>query len=219
MNKEDLKLCLKLVKYGYNYKEERNISIIFTIIGVIMLVGSLLVDADFSAASMWLLMGPVMYIKPIYSLSYSHMAGSSGKKRIFELIIPNFWTMVCIFIDFLIMISITGIVAAFSPEPVAVFARWLIWSSLMNSVLIVFMGVCNKLLWQSILAVVVGMITVMYAEIFWDEGFAGFTSLLPAAVISFFIIMGSAGLSCVLRTLLYKKPVVRGKIGKEMMGV
>lgn len=218
--KEDFKLCLKLIKYSYNYKDETITSILMFFMGILLFFVESIGDTLAIGPSLMLVAAPAMFIRALDSLSYSHMIASSKKRRFIELTFRNIWTIGGTIFGYMVWILLTyGILLKGSPEREAEIAGWIIWSCLLHSVMILFLGIYTKYYWQGVLFLVVVGMTFIFSSVLWDEGFASFTEFGPAAGTGFIITVAGAVLACVLRTLVYKKPVVRGKVGRQMLGI
>ncbi|MBQ9140928.1 MAG: hypothetical protein IJX63_03940 [Lachnospiraceae bacterium] len=218
--KEDFKLCFKLIKYSYNYKDETITSILFFVIGIILFLAGSIGDSVAIGPSLMIVMAPSMFVRALDSLSYSYMVCSSKKRKLLEQTFRNVWTIAGTAFGCMSWILLTyGILLLNSPEREAEIAGAMIWSSLLHIAMFLFMGVYTKYYWQGVAIMGVAAMAIILFSTIWDEGFAGFTQFGPAAVTGFIITMAGALLSCVLRVLVYKKPVVRGRVGKQMLGV
>lgn len=218
--KEDLKLCMKLLKYSYNQKDETFTGIVMFILGLILFLVDSIAATLAIGPSIFIVLAPPLFIKGIYSLPYSYMVCSSKKRRFMELTFPNIWTACSTFFGYTLWILMVRVfLLAGSPEREAEIARWIMWSALLYAVMLIFYGITTRFYWRGLIFIVVAALAVMFGEIFWDEGFSNVTEFWPAAVAGLMITMAGVLLSCVLRVLVYKKPVVRGRIGKQMLGL
>lgn len=219
--KEDFKLCLKLIKYSYNYKDETITSVVMFGLGVILVLAESIGDSFAIGPSLMLVMAPTMFVRALDSLSYSYMVCSSKKRKFLEQTFRNIWTIGSAFFGYVVWILMVRLlyVPDGSSEKEAEIAGWIIWSSLLHIVMFLFLGIYQKYYWQGTVFIGVAAMAIMICWTIWDEAFANFTEFGPAAVTGFLITMAGALLSCVLRVLVYKKPVVRGRIGKQMLGV
>ena len=71
--KEDLKLCMKLLKYSYNQKDETFTGIVMFILGLILFLVDSIAATLAIGPSIFIVLAPPLFIKGIYSLPYSYM--------------------------------------------------------------------------------------------------------------------------------------------------
>lgn len=218
--REDFKSCFRLMKYSCSYKDETITSIVMFVLGVILFLADCISPGLSIGPSLLVVLAPTLFIKSIFALPYSYMVCSSKKRKLLELTFSNIWTVCSILFGYMIWILlIIGFVLSWSPEREAEVARCMIWSCLLHVSMLLFSSISTRLYWQGIIFIAIAAMSIMLGEILWDEVFAGFTKFGPAAVTGFVITLAGALLSCVLRALVYKKPMVRGRIGKQMLGV
>lgn len=219
--KEDFKLCMKLIKYSYNYKDETISSIVMFGVGVFLVFVESIGDTLAIGPSLMLVMAPTMFVRALDSLSASYMVCASKKRKFLEQTFRNLWTIGSVVFGYVVWILMIRLlyVPDGSPEREAEIAGGIIWSCLLHFAMFLFLGIYQKYYWQGTVFMGVAAMAIIICWTIWDEAFANFTEFGPAAVTGFLITMAGALLSCVLRAYVYKKPVVRGRIGRQMLGV
>lgn len=219
----ELKKAFKLMKYTYHYqsKDEKYMPLILSVVGMLGLLGCIK-DAFFLTVASPMLVLSIAYVGSYYySLPYAHMVGASGLRKHLELMIPNVLMVAGSLWGYLLIMIVLTISAHFNPNMAMEYAKGLVETSFMTGILIVFYGVSNKHYWIGfvIVDILIFVYLVVVPTMLKDtDTFLGRPLDLHWGLIIYGLaLVVATTLSCLLRTLLYKKPGMRGRVGKQML--
>lgn len=220
---KDLGKALKLMKYTYHYqcKDEKYAPFIMLIIGLFALAGSVKDGFNLAVAAPPLVIS-VAYIGNFYScLTYSHLVGTSGKRRQFDLIIPNLFLIIGVIWSYLLITVMVLVSVHNNPEMSVEYGRSLLNASELGGLLIILFGISNKHYGIGVLVaacIILPMNIFMIIYVDKIDNLFGFPLNHKIGLLFLGLILVICTiLSCLLRMALYKVPIQRGKIGKKML--
>ncbi len=216
----EVKKACKLIKYAYNYKMNMGVGVVFTIFGLLFCVlGNMISSASHMQpamlSTMYVLLGPIMVVQLLYTLLFCEMVKSSPKNYTLEVTAPNVLATVIGIFGYIF--SIIGAVAGMtvSPELTEGYNTVILSSGLLIAIIMIYFGVCYKYFVLGTIGFSVGFLLVcsVVPAIVLEVGLPFQFTTLNSIFISAIIVAVGIVISCILRKLLYKKPLSKLSAG------
>ena len=216
----EMKKACKLIKYGFNLKMNVGFGIIFMIFGIIFsILGSMMSSANHMQpamfSTMYMFLGPLMIVQVLYTLLYSKMAKSSPRNYTLEVTAPNIFSTIIGIFTYLVSIIGAWIGMKVSPDLAEGYYSVIINSGMLLVIMILYFGVCYKYFVLGTIGFVIGFLVIYrgLSGYIFEYGLPFKLNFVNSSLISGVIVAVGIILSCILRKLLYKKPVSKLSAG------
>ena len=201
---EEVKKGLKLIKYGSGLKLNIAVAIGFLVLGSLMLcIGP---EGMFTGV-FYIIVGPSMLLQLECSLLYSAACASSGKRKLLEITLPDFFILITAIVGYVAMVGVTAFWSIKEPTEAEACMKMMLVSGFILMCMLIYFGVAYKYFVFSIIAFIAGLLVGMLGGNvvidFWKMEYR-FTNCALLCLV--FVTVGVI-LSCVLRRVLYRKPV------------
>ncbi len=219
MMNEMKKVC-KLIQYGYNFKVSVGCGIVFVMLGVVFsILGSKMSSAlhmqPAVLSTMYVFLGPLMALQVLYTLLFSEIVKSSPRNYTLEVLAPNLFATIMGVFSFIFSIISALIGMKVSPDLAENYYAVIMSSGIMLAGMILYFGVCYKYFVLGTIGFIVGFLVIyggLSAYIF-KYGVSFELTMVNSSLIGGGIVAAGIILSCVLRKLLYKKPISKYSAG------
>lgn len=218
---KELRRIFRLIKYGYGFKLTMVLSVVLTVLGLVFLgIGYGMPYGDnvqpALLCTLYIMLGPISFIQILYSLLFSNMVKASPKNYTLDILVPNRFIIITGSITYLLSFVGAWIGAKRTPALAESYVIVILGCGLFVAVLAVYFAIAYKYFVAGTIGFLVGFLGVYggIAALLLKKSLA-FTmtsaSLLGAAVAAVGIVV-----SCILRRLLYKKPVSKLASGASL---
>ena len=216
----EMKRVCKLITYGYNFKVNIGFGILFMLFGVLFSVfGSMMSSSNHMQpavlSTIYMFIGPIMVVQILYTLLFSKIAKSSPLNYTLEVTAPNFFaTLVGIF-SYLFSVVGALIGMKVSPDLTENYYAVIISSGILLAIMLLYFGVCYKYFVLGTIAFTVGFFVIYggLSAFIFKYGVSSELNFVNSCLISGILVAVGIILSCVLRKLLYKKPISKLSAG------
>lgn len=211
----EMKQGLRLIRYGYGFKLNLGIAvfflafgIFFSVVGVIgMFIGTEGVSIGVLVGFYYVMLAPTMLIQIQYTLLYSGMVTSSAKRRLLEIILPDFLTIVSGGLGYIFMVTVIVVVENIRPEQVQFWIDEMVVVGTLACIMLIYFGAAYKFFWTSGLMLVVGIVIGVVGGMIIAKLLSGYLNLLTASLLSLVFVVVGILISAFLRRLFYKKQI------------
>ncbi|MBQ9140929.1 MAG: hypothetical protein IJX63_03945 [Lachnospiraceae bacterium] len=213
---KDVKLGFKLLKYSYNFKTSMILTIIIFVLGLLLMM----IEPDtFVLFGLYSFIGVLIIVQMSTSLLYAQMFSASPKKKKLELTFSNAVTTAGAVIWYLFLTVLSQVFSYFRPQLRGEYNVALIVIGIFMMICIIYYGACYKYF------IVASIIFGITFGIVYSIGRTRLTIILMEQIgadfavsftIGLVIILISSGIACVMRRLLYKKPLSPNGMGANL---
>ena len=197
----DLKKCLKLCKYGYQFKTNIITGLFFLILGLLFLFLSSGFNVCLAAA--YLLLGPSILVQVTYCMLFSDLLASSSLHRVVDGAFPNIVGIIASLFAFGMIYAGLLVNPKLRTGSLGDSGNIVIGAGLVIAVVIIFCGVSFKFFVTGTAVFTLMFIGAMAGCGILTEG-PKTTDLLTGSIIGFLIVVAGNVLSCILRMAVYK---------------
>lgn len=200
----EIKKGLKLIRYGYGLKTNLSMGILFLIVGILMLG----CDGTYPMLGIiYILLAPTMLIQLESTLLYSGMTAASSKRRLLEIVLPEFLTIIIGVLGCVAVVGVGWFWADVRQESTDACMEIMLGSGLLVAILLIYFGSAYKYFIVSVILVVIAMIIGMGSGVVIVKLVGEKLNMLTVSMLCIaFIIIGIV-ISCCLRRVCYRKQI------------
>ena len=206
----DWKTGLKMLRYAYQLKLNLLLAILFVVIGIgCLCCGEKLIVLG----GTWLMLGLVYMMQPMFNLVFAGSVAASAKRKSLSLYAPDVMVVLAGVITYLVVAGI-GWIKGYESADSLQLKQYMLASFVMMFLLLIYMGVAYHIFIAGsiIFAILVGfgsLLSCIMIQVFS-------LGLGQIYVIGFVLIVAGIVLNCVVRRLLYRRPMSKLALGAAL---
>ena len=206
----DWKTGLKMLRYAYKFKLNLVISIVFVVVGIGCLCFG---GASIVMGGCWFMLGLTYMMQPMFNLVYAGSVATSPKRNSLSLYAPDMIVVSAGVITYLVVIGI-GWIKGYEGVDGLVFKQFMLATFGIMFLMLIYLGVSYHIFIVgtfifSFSAGASGVLASVMVQMFSLE-------LGNIYVIGLVLIVAGVVLNCVVRRLLYRKPMSKLALGADL---
>ncbi|MDE6761936.1 MAG: hypothetical protein K2J90_14865 [Lachnospiraceae bacterium] len=208
----ELKVSLKMMKYGNNIKSNIGCGALFFLLGIVFVVRGGMETGGIVLGSTYIFLSVMMIKQIAYSLHFVGLVASSPRKKIIEIYMLDVLDFISGMICYVILLMMVWIQNQFAVEQNVQCGNALVFAGLEGGLILVYQAASIKSFLLSSVGYVMGFCIIlmnMDRVIFSISPTGG-------AVTGFLFVLLGVVLAGVLRRLIYRKPLSRYAVGQDL---
>lgn len=209
---KELKMSVKMMKYGNNIKSNVGCGIIFFLLGIVFVTAEWGETIGIVLGSTYIFLSVMMMKQVAYSLHFVGLAASSPRKKYMEIYMLDVLDFISGIICYVILLMMAGIQNMLAAEQFEQCGNALVLAGLEGGLVLVYQAASMKSFLLSSVGYAIGFCAVLMNVDRVDFPF----SMAGGAVAGFlFVILGVVAAGA-LRRLVYRKPLSRYAAGQDL---
>lgn len=200
----EIKKGMKLIRYGYGLKMNLAVAVIFFIVGILMLcVG----ESGLMLGTIYILLAPTMLIQLESSLLYSGMAAASSKRRLLEVALPDFLTIVTGVVGYVVVVGAGWFWASVGQESTDTCMEIMLGSGMVVAIMLIYFGAAYKYFFTSVIMFMFGLVIGISGGIVTIRLVGKYFTMLTVSLLCLALVVIGTLISCWLRRVFYRKQI------------
>ena len=200
----DIKMAFKLIKYSYNVKMNTIIAVIFSVLGLIIM----LVDKGLAiTGGIYFILGGMMFAQLLENVLYSNFVLASPKRRKIDVDIINLSVTILSLGGYLFIAVIFLIFAKCRPSDEIQYYSLIVLMGLFDALMLSYFAIAYKYFAFGFIIFIIAFsglyCYISFKRFSFNIATSGFTAFLTGL----FIVIVGCFFSMFIRKILYKKPL------------